>query len=386
MITVQKNVTAMVGNHAVAYAVKQAKPQVLAVFPITPQTTMLEKLAEYIDNGELKAELIKVEGEHSALAAVYGAAVAGARVFTATSSQGLLYMTEMIYWIGGERVPIVNAVATRALAEPWSIWDDHQDFFSKRDASWIMMMAENVQDAYDMTLQAFKISEDKRVILPVMMGFDGFILTHTMERLEILDDETVEKFLPPREFNLIDFNDPVNVGPIALPDDYMKIKYEAMKAMEGSKEVIEEISKEYERISGRKQYGLVECHECEDADYVFITVGAWTGDAREAVRRLRNEGKKVGLLKLRVIRPFPKERIKEALKGVQGVIVFDREYSYGYGGILANEVKSAIYNSGIEVMSVIAGIGGKDVRPLHFQKVMEDVLAGRKFEERWLND
>ncbi|WP_373469089.1 transketolase C-terminal domain-containing protein [Acidianus infernus] len=386
MITVQKNVTAMVGNHAVAYAVKQAKPQVLAVFPITPQTTMLEKLAEYIDNGELKAELIKVEGEHSALAAVYGAAVAGARVFTATSSQGLLYMTEMIYWIGGERVPIVNAVATRALAEPWSIWDDHQDFFSKRDASWIMMMAENVQDAYDMTLQAFKISEDKRVILPVMMGFDGFILTHTMERLEILDDETVEKFLPPREFNLIDFNDPVNVGPLAPPDDYMKIKYEAMKAMEGSKEVIEEISKEYERISGRKQYGLVECHECEDADYVFITVGAWTGDAREAVRRLRNEGKKVGLLKLRVIRPFPKERIKEALKGVQGVIVFDREYSYGYGGILANEVKSAIYNSGIEVMSVIAGIGGKDVRPLHFQKVMEDVLAGRKFEERWLND
>ncbi|MFP3218525.1 MAG: pyruvate ferredoxin oxidoreductase, partial [Acidianus sp.] len=184
MITVQKNVTAMVGNHAVAYAVKQAKPQVLAVFPITPQTTMLEKLAEYIDNGELKAELIKVEGEHSALAAVYGAAVAGARVFTATSSQGLLYMTEMIYWVGGERVPIVNAVATRALAEPWSIWDDHQDFFSKRDASWIMMMAENVQDAYDMTLQAFRISEDKRVILPVMMGFDGFILTHTMERLE----------------------------------------------------------------------------------------------------------------------------------------------------------------------------------------------------------
>jgi pyruvate ferredoxin oxidoreductase alpha subunit len=386
MITVQKNVTAMVGNHAVAYAVKQAKPQVLAVFPITPQTTMLEKLAEYIDNGELKAELIKVEGEHSALAAVYGAAVAGARVFTATSSQGLLYMTEMIYWVGGERVPIVNAVATRALAEPWSIWDDHQDFFSKRDASWIMMMAENVQDAYDMTLQAFRISEDKRVILPVMMGFDGFILTHTMERLEILDDETVEKFLPPREFNLIDFNDPVNVGPIAAPDDYMKIKYEAMKAMEGSKEVIEEISKEYERISGRKQYGLIECYECEDADYVFVTAGAWTGDAREAVRRLRNEGKKVGVLKLRVIRPFPKERIKEALKGVQGVVVFDREYSYGYGGILANEIKSAIYNTGIEVMSVIAGIGGKDVRPLHFQKVMEDVLNGEKFEERWLND
>jgi pyruvate ferredoxin oxidoreductase alpha subunit len=386
MMTVTKHVTAMVGNHAVAYAVKQAKPQVLAVFPITPQTTMLEKIAEYIEKGELKAELIKVEGEHSALSAVYGAAVAGARVFTATSSQGLLYMTEMIYWAGGERVPIVNAVATRALAEPWSIWDDHQDFFSKRDASWIMMMAENVQEAYDMTLQAFRISEDKRVLLPVMMGFDGFILTHTMERLEILEDETVNKFLPPREFNLIDFNDPVNVGPIAAPDDYMRIKFETMKAMEGSKEVIEEISKEYEEISGRKQFGLVECYMCDDAEYVFTTVGAWTGDAREAVRRMRSQGKKVGLLKIRVVRPFPRERIKNVLKGVHGVVVFDREYSYGIGGILATEVKATLYNSGIDVYSVIAGIGGKDVRPLHFQKVMEDVLNGYKFDERWLNE
>ncbi|BCU68918.1 pyruvate ferredoxin oxidoreductase [Stygiolobus caldivivus] len=386
MMTVQNHVTAMVGNHAVAYAVKQAKPSVLAVFPITPQTTMLEKLAEYIEKGELKAELIKVEGEHSAMAAVYGAAVAGARVFTATSSQGLLYMTEMVYWVGGERVPIVNAVATRAIAEPWSIWDDHQDFFSKRDASWIMMMAENVQDAYDMTLQAFRISEDKRVLLPVMMGFDGFILTHTMERLMVLDDEIVDKFLPPREFSLIDFKDPVNVGPIAAPDDYMKIKYETMKAINGSKAVIEEISKDYEKITGRKQYGLVECYMCEDAEYVFTTSGAWTGDAREAVRRLRNQGKKVGLLKIRVIRPFPKERIKEVLKGVSGVVTFDREYSFGSGGVLATEVKASLYNSGIEVMSVIAGIGGKDVRPSHFQRVMEDVLNGHKFEERWLNE
>jgi len=384
MLQITKRITAMVGNHAVAYAVKQAKPQILAVFPITPQTTMLEKLAEYIDSGQLKAELIKVESEHSAMASIYGAAVAGARVFTATSSQGLLYMTEMFYWAGGQRVPIVAAIATRAIAEPWSIWDDHQDFVSKRDAIWIMTMAENVQDAYDLTIQAFRISEDKRVLLPVMIGFDGFILTHTMERLEVLDDETVDMFLPKRDYNLIDFNDTVNVGPIVTPDNYIKYRYEAKKAMDRAKEVIEEIAKEYEKISGRKQYGLIECYMCEDAEYVFLAMGAWVGDAREAVKRLRSKGNKVGLVKIRTFRPFPKERLVKELRSVRGVIVFDRAYSFGSGGVLANDVKSALYNSGIDVMSVIAGIGGKTVRPLHFEKVMEEVLEGKRFEERWL--
>jgi pyruvate ferredoxin oxidoreductase alpha subunit len=385
MISVTRNTVAMEGNHAVAYAVKQTKPQVLSVFPITPQTTMLEKLAEYIERGELKAELIKVEGEHSALAAVYGAAISGSRVFTATSSQGLLYMGEMIYWVGGERVPIVSAVATRAIAEPWSIWDDHQDFFTKRDSSWIMMMAENVQDAYDMTIQAFKISEDKKVLLPVMVGFDGFILTHTMERLEVLDDEDVERFVPPREFNLVEFNDPINVGPLAQPDDYMKFKRDAMIAMRQSEEVIERTAHEYANLSGRDQDGMIECFNCNDAEYVFLTAGAWSGDAKEAVRRMRKEGKKVGLIKLRVIRPFP-EKVREVVRGVSKIVVFDREYSFGFGGILAGELKSKLYGSGIEIMSVIAGLGGKDVRPTHFQKVMNDVISGEKFQERWLND
>ncbi|MEM3276907.1 MAG: pyruvate ferredoxin oxidoreductase, partial [Metallosphaera sp.] len=174
--SVKNVIKAMVGNHAVAYAVMQARPQVLAVYPITPQTTMLEKLSEYVDSGKLKARMIRVESEHSAMASIFGAALSGARVFTATASQGLLYMTEMIYWVGGQRVPLVAAVATRAIASPWSILDDHQDFMSKRDAIWVQMMAENVQEAYDLTLQAFKISEDRNVLLPVMIGFDGFIL------------------------------------------------------------------------------------------------------------------------------------------------------------------------------------------------------------------
>jgi pyruvate ferredoxin oxidoreductase alpha subunit len=375
---------ALVGNHAVAYAIKQAKPQVLAVYPITPQTTMLEKLSEYISNGELKAELIRVESEHSALAAIYGAALAGARVFTATASQGLLYMTEMIYWAGGQRVPMVAAVATRAIAEPWSIWDDHQDFVSKRDAIWIQMMAENVQEAYDLTIQAFRISEDERVILPVMMGFDGFILTHTMERIEVLEDWEVDSFLPPRNFNLIDFSDPIGIGPIATPDEYIKYRYEAKKAMDRAKGVIEEIMREYEKLSGRKQYGLVECYKCEDAKYVFVTMGAWSGDAKVAVDRLRNEGLEVGLLKIRVFRPFPKEKVREYLNSMKEVVVFDRAVSYGSGGVLANEVKAAMYVSNVNIHSVIAGLGGKDVRPLHFQQAMYDLINGKLEEERWL--
>ncbi|MFP3063920.1 MAG: transketolase C-terminal domain-containing protein [Sulfolobus sp.] len=384
MQVLKRKSLALVGNHAVAYAIKQAKPQVLAVYPITPQTTMLEKLSEYISNGELKAELIRVESEHSALAAIYGAALAGARVFTATASQGLLYMTEMIYWAGGQRVPMVAAVATRAIAEPWSIWDDHQDFVSKRDAIWIQMMAENVQEAYDLTIQAFRISEDERVILPVMMGFDGFILTHTMERIEVLEDWEVDSFLPPRNFNLIDFSDPIGIGPIATPDEYIKYRYEAKKAMDRAKGVVEEIMREYEKLSGRKQYGLVECYKCEDAKYVFVTMGAWSGDAKVAVDRLRNEGLEVGLLKIRVFRPFPKEKVREYLNSMKEVVVFDRAVSYGSGGVLANEVKAAMYGSNVNIHSVIAGLGGKDVRPLHFQQVMYDLINGKLEEERWL--
>lgn len=380
----KRKALALVGNHAVAHAVKQAKPQVLAVYPITPQTTMLEKLSEYIAKGELKAEMIRVESEHSAMASIYGAAIAGARVFTATASQGLLYMTEMIYWAGGQRVPIVAAVATRAIAEPWSIWDDHQDFMSKRDSIWIQMMAENVQEAYDLTLQAFRISEDERVIMPVMMGFDGFLLTHTMERVEVLEDQEVDSFLPPRQFNLIDFTDPVGVGPIAQPDEYMKIRYEAKRAMERAESVIEEIMREYEKISGRKQSGLVECYKCEDAKYVFVSMGAWSGDTKVAVDRLRSQGIKAGLLKIRVFRPFPKKKAEQYLRSMKGIIVLDRAYSFGSGGILANEIKASLYGYEIPIYSVIAGLGGKDVRPLHLQKVMEDLVNERLEEERWI--
>ncbi|MEM3323718.1 MAG: transketolase C-terminal domain-containing protein [Metallosphaera sp.] len=381
--SVKNVIKAMVGNHAVAYAVMQARPQVLAVYPITPQTTMLEKLSEYVDSGKLKARMIRVESEHSAMASIFGAALSGARVFTATASQGLLYMTEMIYWVGGQRVPLVAAVATRAIASPWSILDDHQDFMSKRDAIWIQMMAENVQEAYDLTLQAFKISEDRNVLLPVMIGFDGFILTHTMERVEVLDDETVNSFIPPREFNLIDFADPVGIGQVANPDDYIFFRHEAKKAMERAKIVIEAVGKEFQSVANRK-YGLIDCYLCDDADYLVISMGAWTGDARVAVSRVREKGIKAGLVKITTFRPFPKEKVKDIVRKARGVIVMDRAFSYGSGGILAQEVKSACYGLDVPVYSVVGGLGGKDVRPVHIEKVIEEAHANGLEDERWL--
>ncbi len=384
MLVQKAKVTAMVGNHAVAYAVKQAKPQVLAVFPITPQTTMLEKLSEYIDKGELKAELIKVESEHSAMAAIFGAALSGSRVFTATASQGLLYMTEMIYWVGGQRVPLVAAIATRAIASPWSIWDDHQDFVSKRDAIWVQIMAENVQDAYDITLMSFRVSEDPRVMMPVMMGFDGFILTHTMERVEVLPDEVVDEFIPPRQFNLVDFDNPLGIGAVATPDNYIKYRKRAMEAMERAKGVIREVMAKFEEITGRRQYGLTECYMCEDAEYLVVGMGAWVGDMRVAVSRLRERGKKVGLLKVRVFRPFPREEVREALKDRKGVVVFDRAYSFGSGGVLSLDVKANAYGLTTPVHTVVAGLGGKDVRPRDIEGALEDLIEGKLEEERWL--
>ncbi|AWR99198.2 transketolase C-terminal domain-containing protein [Metallosphaera hakonensis] len=382
-ISARNMVRAMVGNHAVAYAVMQAKPQVLAVYPITPQTTMLEKLSEYVETGKLKARMIRVESEHSAMASIYGAAVAGARVFTATASQGLLYMTEMINWAGGQRVPLVAAIATRAIASPWSILDDHQDFVSKRDAIWIQMMAENVQEAYDLTLQSFKISENQNVLLPVMMGFDGFILTHTMERVEVLPDEIVDSFIPPREFNLVDFTDPVGIGPVATPEDYIFYRHQAQRAMERAKGIIDEISREFQAISGRT-YGTIECYLCDDTEYLLASMGAWTGDARVAVDRVRSRGIRAGLLKIRTFRPFPKERVRDIVKKVRKVIVMDRAVSYGSGGVLASEVRSASYGLDVPIHSVIGGLGGKDVRPLHMEKALDDAYSNALEDERWL--
>ncbi len=373
---------ALAGNYAVAYAVKQAKPSVLAVYPITPQTTMLEQLAEYVQSGELKAELIKVESEHSAMASIFGAALAGARVFTATASQGLLYMGEMIYWVGGTKVPLVAAIATRAIGSPWSIWDDHQDILSKRDSIWIQMMAENVQEAYDLTILAFRISEDKNIEMPVMIGFDGFILTHTMERLEVLDDSDVDSFIPKRSFSMLDFDNPRGIGTVAGPGTYIKYRHVQNEKMVGAIPKIKEIMSQYEELSGRR-YGLVECYKCDDAEHVIVAMGAWAGDAKAAVDELRAKGIKAGMLKITVYRPFPKEEIKKALDS-KSVIVFDRSYSYGASGILAADVKNALYGSDSKVYSVIAGIGGRDVTPMDFEKVVSDEIEGSLEEERWI--
>ncbi|MEM0149225.1 MAG: hypothetical protein QW046_02525 [Candidatus Micrarchaeaceae archaeon] len=377
-----RKIMALAGNYAVAYAVKQAQPEVLAVYPITPQTTMLEQLADYIESGELKAKLIKVESEHSALSSIFGAALAGARVFTATASQGLLYMGEVIYWVGGAKVPLVAAVATRSIGAPWSIWDDNQDILAMRDTGWIQMLAENVQEAYDLILLAFRISEDKGIEMPVMVGFDGFILTHTMERLEVLADEEVKSYLPKREFNLIDFDKPVGIGTIAGPGTYIKYKHKHKLAMDNSLARIGELMDEYSKLSGRR-YGLTECYRCDDAEYVIVAVGAWAGDAKAAADDLRGSNIKAGVLKITVFRPFPKDEVRKALSG-KSAIVFDRDYSYGSGGILLSEVKNALYGTGSKIFSVIAGLGGRDVRPEDFKGAVIDAANSKLPEEKWL--
>jgi len=377
-----EKLTAMEGNYAVAFAVKQAKPSILSVYPITPQTTMLEKLAEYVEKGELKARLIKVESEHSVLATIYGASLAGARVFTATASQGLLYMGEMIYWAGGARVPLVAAIATRALGAPWSIWDDHQDIMAMRDTAWIQMLAENVQEAYDLTLLAFRISEDKQVLMPAMLGFDGFILTHTMERLDLLEDADVDAFIPKRDFALIDPNKPMGLGAVAGPDTYITYKEKSKEILERAKQRAKSIMQEYGELT-KRTYDLLECYKCDDADYIAVAMGAWTGDAKEAIDALRQKGIKAGLAKVTMFRPFPKEDIVKCIAG-RDVVVFDRAYSYGSSGMLALEVKNALFGTASKVYSVIAGLGGRDVRPEEIAKCIEDLGNNRLEDERWL--
>jgi pyruvate ferredoxin oxidoreductase alpha subunit len=273
-------VMGLTGNYAVAHAVKLARVEVISAYPITPQTTIVEKLSEMVEKGELKAKVVRVESEHSALAAVFGAASGGARAFTATSSHGLLYMHEVVWWAAGARIPLVMAVVTRAIGPPWNIHVDHQDILDQRDSGWIISIAQENQEVLDLTIQAFRISEDPRVYLPMMVGLDGFILSHTRAPVDVPEQETVDRFLPPRrqpyvispESNLV-------MGNIAPDEIHYMMRYSMAEAMEAAKKVIEEVDREWGKLTGRSYGGLVECYKCESADYLIVSAGSWSGDA-----------------------------------------------------------------------------------------------------------
>ncbi|HHE40504.1 MAG TPA: pyruvate ferredoxin oxidoreductase, partial [Candidatus Cloacimonetes bacterium] len=350
-----------------------SRVQVIAAYPITPQTLIVEKLSEIVADGELDAKFIKVESEHSAMAACIGASATGARAYTATSAQGLALMHEMLHWAGLARLPIVMTNVNRAMAPGWSIWADQNDSLSQRDTGWMQIYASSAQDILDSTIIGYKVSE--QVLLPTLISFDAFFLSHTVEVVDMPDIELVDKYLPPYnpEYKL-DVKDPRSFGALTAEEYYYEFRYKMQEAMDKAVDVIKEAGKEYEKLTGRA-YKLVHPYRCEDADLILVTSGTIAETTNVAVDELREEGKKVGNLRIRVIRPYPKKEILEVIKGVKKLAVIDRNISPGYSGIFSQELKSALYNEvNIPVRSYIAGLGGRDVKIQDIKDMANDAL------------
>lgn len=381
------------GNSATANAVRLARAQVIAAYPITPQTSIIEKIAEFIAKGEMSAEFIQVESEHSAMSACIGASATGTRTFTATSSQGLLFMHEMLHWASGSRLPIVMAEVNRAVAPPWSLWADQNDSISQRDTGWIQLYCENNQDILDTILQAYKIAEDSRVLLPVMVCYDGFELSHTAMPIELPAQTDVDAFLGPFSVDiaLVDLRKPQTHASAVSPDLYMEFRFLIQQAMENAKVVIEETALDFKCRFGRSHGSQVQCYKCREIDVAIISMGGVSSEAKEAVDRLREEKLKVGAIKVRSFRPFPKEAIQEMGRRVKAFVVFDRDVSFGFEGALFTEVKSALYELDEKplVLGFIAGLGGRDIRVRNLtkgvRKAFNALINDEKFpEEEWV--
>lgn len=355
----------LTGNHAAAYAAKLSRVQVVSAYPITPQTTIIERLAEFIGRKELNAKYICVESEHSAMAACIGASATGARTFTATSAHGLMYMSELVWWAGLGKFPLVMAVVCRALGPPWSIWTEHNDFLAHRDSGWIMFFAEDNQEVLDLIIQSYRISEDENVLQPAMIALDAFILSHTSTPISIPEQSDIDNYLPPPGSRIkpfiLDPSNPLTHGNLTYPDSLMEIRSEIEKSMNYARKVIVEAGREYGNITGRYYDSLIENYMCNDADVILISVGSSSGDAKDAVKLLRDEGYNVGLIKLRTIRPFPFEELRTICNGKRYIGVIDRNYSFGFGGIIYCEVSSALHGLKVPIQSFIAGLGGRDI-------------------------
>lgn len=380
----------MSGNEAVAYAIRQVNPDVMPAFPITPSTEIPQMVSTYIANGEMDTEFIPVESEHSSMSATIGAEAAGARSLTATSSAGLALMWEELLLAASNRMPCVLTLVNRTLSGPININCDHSDGMGARDTGWIQIYAENNQEAYDNFIQAFPIAEDPRVHLPVMVCQDGFITSHAVENIELLEDGTVQDFVgeyQPEEY-LLNPGKPIAVGPYSVSNYAMEAKKNQEIALENSKEVILEIAKKFAEVSG-KEYGLFEEYRTEDADYIMLIIGSAAGTAKQAVDELREQGKKVGVLKLRVFRPFPAEEIAQALKNCKAVAIMDRCESYnGNGGPLGSEVTSALFREKImiETVNYIYGLAGRDFTVSdvnHVFSELEDLIEHGKEVEQY---
>jgi len=373
----------MNGDEAVAFAAKQAQVDVVAAYPITPQTIIVERFSDYVANGEVDTQFVCVESEHSALSACVGSSLVGSRVFTATSSQGLALMHEVLYLASGLRTPIVMAVVNRALSAPINIHNDHSDMMGSRDCGWIQIYAENAQEAYDWTLQAFKIAEDHRVSLPVTVNLDGFTISHAMEGVTILEDDQVSKLLGTRNpIYRLDPANPMTFGALALPDYYSEFKRQQVEAMNNAPSVIIAVADEFKQISGR-EYSAVSTFNVEDAEAAVICLGSIAGTARTVATRLRQQGKRVGVIKIWQYRPFPTSEVAKLLSIVKSVGVIDRAVSFGAPyGALCSDVASTKELTGIQtkMFNVICGLGGRDVKPTDVEGVFEMALSQARGE------
>jgi pyruvate ferredoxin oxidoreductase alpha subunit len=359
------------GNEAVAYGAMLSRVQVIPAYPISPQTTIVEALSDFCAKGKLKADFVRVESEHSAMACCIGAASAGSRTFTATSAQGLALMHEVLHWAAGSRLPIVMANVNRAMSAPWTMWCDQGDSLAQRDTGWLQFYCEDNQEVLDTMIMAYRISE--KVLLPVMVCLDGFILSHTYEQVDIPDMEDVDRFLPPYEARYkLDVEAPCSFNGAFLPDVYMEQRMKIQEAMEEAKGLSKEIDQEYGKAFGRR-YGVMEEYRSEDADVLLVTSGTITGTARMVVDDYRQKGEKIGLVKMKMFRPFPTEDVRRTLQKVRKVAVVDRNISFGATGIFSQEIRSALHQhgEGTSVFGFIAGLGGRDVTPEILKEIVE---------------
>jgi pyruvate ferredoxin oxidoreductase alpha subunit len=362
------------GSMAVAEAVKVCRPHVISAYPITPQTHIVENLSQFVADGDLESQFVNVESEFGAASVILGASATGARAYSTTTSQGLLLMTEVLFNIAGLRFPVVITCANRAVSAPINIWNDQQDAMTIRDSGWIMLFAEDNQEAADMHLQAFKIGEHPEIMLPVMVNMDGFILTHAFEPIEFLDQKMADEFLPPFKPELyLTTKNPLTFGVLAEPDWYTETRYRLQKAIEASTDMIEEVADQFKKTFGRYQGGLVEKYRLDGAETVIVSMGSVVGTIKEVVDDLRDKGKKVGVLKIRAFRPFPKEAIYDALKDIKNVIVIEKAISLGATGILYDEIKAAMYGKPKQpkISGFIAGLGGRDIPKESIVKTIE---------------
>jgi 2-oxoisovalerate ferredoxin oxidoreductase alpha subunit len=372
------------GNRIAAKAAVMAKPEVVAAYPITPQTTLVEAIAEYVASGEYKGDYICVESEHSAMCACIGASAAGSRTFTATSSHGLLLMHEMLHWAALARLPVVMCNINRVIGPGWNIWVDENDSISQRDTGWIQFYCSSNQEIFDTVIQAFKLAEHEKIVLPVMVNLNAFILSHTSMPAEIPEQHTVDEFLgkyiPKWK---LDIDNPTTFGNIIGPTYYYKVRRAMQESQQYAKKLIPQIAKDWKKSSGYFHGDLLEYYKCEGAEHILLSMGAIGAESKIAINELQKAGKKIGLARVRVIRPFPTEEII-ALGKQADLIVIDRNISIGSEGVLFNEVKAALYGkSTAKVTGFIAGLGGKDVTYKDIETICTKAMKGTVKEQEW---